>query len=296
MIKIRGGLENPAYAKRKKRKLYFKIVAFFVLFFTAFLSGVFVLRANFWKVKNIEVLGASESDAKDIEKFVADKISGNYFWFLPKSNFILSRFAVSGKTVVENFHSAREAEIDAKDLSSLEIRVSERKPLALWCKNSAAEVAVTDASEIVAVGAGDVSEDCYFMDDTGYIFSAAPTFSGSVYFKYYGLVEGEPLGQIYYGADFKKLSDFVSELNGLRDKEGVKLLAADGGSFEFVEKSGSKIIFSASSVGGEDFSSLFENVRSFFESPVFLKMQSEKNGGKIFDYADFRFGRKVFFK
>lgn len=50
------------------------------------------------------------------------------------------------------------------------LTIKERKPANLFCVPTPTEA---------------IPEQCYFVDDRGYIFDTAPYFSGSVYFKFY---------------------------------------------------------------------------------------------------------------
>ncbi|MCR4334825.1 MAG: hypothetical protein NUV47_03830 [Patescibacteria group bacterium] len=245
---------SPKSAKKKRVKLIAKIS--FVIFIVIIIIGSFSysLRSPILRIQNIEVVGNNGVVSKDIINFVKDQIIGNYFFLFPKDNSLLYPNAFLKNSILSSFIKLDNVDIHLKNLNTLEISVSERKPYVLWC-----------AGELLS------TEECYFMDKKGLIFSKAPAFSGNVFVQYYG--------KKYYQDDqFEQLDSFIKSIQKL-DIQATAVFAKEDGDFEVTSTTG-KIIFN----NKKSYDDILEN--------LMIIMKEKKN----INYVDLRYGNKVYFK
>jgi cell division septal protein FtsQ len=185
---------SPELTEKRRKRL----VRFFVFYIGAGLilavSLVLLLRIDWFKIKSVEVVGNSVESSKHISDVTKERLSGNYLYFIPKSNFLFyPRRALKGE-LLNSFKRFEEVGVSYEGDNTLLVDVEERKPLWLWCED----------------------QDCYFMDKDGYVFAKAPNFSGNVYLRASGGLEvqsGEVIGSVFAGNwNFEELKAFVEAI------------------------------------------------------------------------------------
>ena len=90
-MKKRSILNSPRIEELKKKKRLKKkrkIIFFAICGLLVLLGLIFLLRIQKLRIENIEISGNKILDSKAIEEAVKEKLSRNYFYFLPKSNFL----------------------------------------------------------------------------------------------------------------------------------------------------------------------------------------------------------------
>lgn len=204
---------SPKNVKKKRLKLIAKVS--FVLFLLIIIIGSFSYssKSPVLRIQNIEIIGNISVSSKDITDFVKSKLTGNYFFFFPKNNSLLYPRNFIQNSILSLFIQLNSVDVRLKNLNTLEINVSERKPYSLWCVGE-----LMDANE------------CYFMDKSGLIFAKAPSFSGNVFIRYYGKKYSEE-------KQFKEIDSFIQAIQKL-DISVIAVSAKDNGDFEIVSKTG----------------------------------------------------------
>lgn len=278
-------------AQRRRKLLLFKIggTAFFVLLLI--IGIVFGLRMERISIMDITIEGNSAISTKSIKNFVEEKISGNYAFVFPKSSILLYPRKNLQAAIFDSFKQIKDVNISFESLQSISINVEERKPYALYCGEYVEQQIeinideeVEEAVEIVL----EADNGCYFLDEDGFIFTKAPDFSGNVFLRYFGSLSSKvSVGQWFMQkGDFHEINFFLSSLSetGLNP---IIFSIVNEDDFEIVLESGGKILFGRK----QNLSDIFDNIQSVFSSKEF-----DKNDLSILDYADFRFGNKVYFK
>lgn len=288
-------LNSPRFLglKKKRRKVLLKKILFLVFLFVLILVGLsFLSKWEKININGIQVSGNKVVETKMIEEIAREKVSGNYFWFFPKTNFLLYPRVEIARELADRFKRLKDISIGVKNLRTLDISLTERTALYTYCGWAPAELDST-------------SQQCYFMDEDGYIFDEAPYFSGQVYLKFYGLVHRPTaeeivadkeniLGSYFFESIFKKLIS----LNEILKKIGVKpviFFAEDTGDIKIFLSStttelGPFIIFKSDA----DFNQVAENLQSVLATEP---MQSDfKSKYSSLLYIDLRFGNKVYYK
>ncbi len=286
--------------KKKKHKILRRKIFFLIIFFVLILVGLcFLSRWEKLNINNIEVSGNKVIETKMIEDVVKENISGYYFWFLPKTNFLLYPGEEIKRELALKFKRIKDISIGINNLTTLDVSVTERTALYTYCGDTI-NLQSDLPSDILSLSSV-LPEDnkCYFMDDSGYIFDEAPFFSGEVYLKFYGTTStsntNDPFGSYFFQPNFSKLISFEKTLEQIGIKPAI-FYAEDNGDIEmFLSSSisaqmGPEIIFKSDA----DFNQIAENLETVLTTEP---LQSEfKNKYSSLLYIDLRFGNKVYYK
>ena len=295
LIRRRFHRKSSKLAKRKRKLFLFKIGGIIFAIIAIITGAVFILRIENIKIANILIDGNFAVSDKSIRMLAQERISGDYLFLFPKSSILLYPRRNIEAAILNTFKGIKDADIEARDLRTIFIKIEERKPYALWCGIKIQSIIDEKQNEEQTEEEKDeekkLADKCYFLDESGFIFSEAPEFSGNAYFRYYGQLSGEEKNtqigrQFMSKEDFDKIIFFLSSLEEI----GFKLThfgLIDKDDFEIKLESGGRIFFGKK----QNLSYIFDNIKSVFESKEF----SEKDISKL-DYADFRFGNRVYFK
>jgi len=225
---------SPMRARR--RRLFW--VRFYIIVFFVFLIifGLAILSSHEKMiVKTFLISGNNSISNNEILRVANQDMVGRYFGLFAKSNFLIfPRFKIK-QDLLNEFRIIDDLDISWKSWQTVAISITERKPHSVWC----------------GLAIKGPVDDCYFIDEHGYIFGRAPTFSGTVFIKNYGpylLNSNEststpnPIGHY-----FLKQTDY-SNLFVLRDILSEKSLNVnsiyfDGFDFRFTLTNGVVLIF-----------------------------------------------------
>ena len=136
-------------------------------------------------------------------------MAGSYVHVFAKSNaFIYPRKKIYND-LLNRFHRIETLSVYRDNLNTIQINITERAGSYRYCGT---DIPVRDI---------DIGENCYFIDEDGYIFDKAPYFSGNIYFTYYAplpLLEGaSPLGSNIASVEsFHILTQFIESIKGLK--------------------------------------------------------------------------------
>lgn len=291
MRKSRIVSNSPRFQKIKKEKhrvLRKKILFWIFLIILVLIGLTFLSRWSKININTIEISGNKILEKEAIESTVREEISGNYLWFLPKTNFLIYPQRGIEAELKNKFKRIESVFVNDKNVNTLEIILTERTALYTWCGETLPEINTQGVNE----------NKCYFVDKEGFIFDEAPYFSGEVYLKFYGAVsmnEDNPSGSYF-------LKPYFTNLISLKDsfeKIGVKpviFYADESGdikaylSSQIKSQLGPAIIFKADS----DYTKIVGNLQSILSTePLQTDLKTKYNS---LNYIDLRFGNKVYYK
>lgn len=258
------------------------IVTILILLF--FVAGGGISQNDRWRVEQIRVEGTNESDRDRLLLFTQDKLKGNYVFMYARENSYLFPRMEMERGILEEFPRLKSVKIIKIDNHTLLVSVAPREPFALWCGEE-----FLHAEQL---------RDCWFIDDTGFIFERAPLFSTGVYFEVYGAPERVErdtfLRAVLPEERFQFVFAFVQELQ----KEGFSSLRI------FIKPEGEYGIVIDSS----------EHYSMLRDAEILFRVRQDKNilmknflaalpvqfspgsvPKKKLLYVDLRFGNKVFF-
>ena len=282
--------ESPSLIKKRKqqraqRRRLFKI--YFWLFFYTFIFSSLVLLSHWprFEVSKILVKGEQASSVDIITKITSENLVGNHFYLLSKRNLLLLPRRQIKQSIIEQIPLIGQVDIDTKrtgQVNHLFITVHERRPVALWCR----------------------LKECYFIDQTGFVFSLAPNFSDNILLKIYSQGVSDPLKtRPLAQADFVLLikagdilPDVLMQADILKAEVSKAVVTADK-DYEFYitqildgERREWKLLFDSQ----DDFAHLLSNLEAALATDDFQQDYLQKNGQ--LEYIDLRFGNKVFYK
>ncbi len=227
-------------------------------------------------VAGIDITGNSIIKSEDIQALVEGDLSGNYYHLFPKKNiFIYPRNKIESD-VLETFPRASSVSVSLSDTRVIAIDMSLRKPDSLWC--SSASSTLPDI----------LSESCYFFDKSGFIFAPAPNFEGPVFVKYYGVLSGDPIKQVFLGAEtLSNLDDFLNGLNSLKLSATEVYIKDNPKEYDVYLNNGMGLYLSEST----SFKDSLNNLSLFLSSSSTKQTDLSK-----FSYIDLRYGNKIYYK
>ena len=263
-------LHREEYLKKKRKQKLVRFVWFAVIFIF-FLSLVsYLSHRPSMRVARLELSGGVLVREEEVAKAARAFLSGSYVWLFPKNNIIWYPRVKLEKYLEEEFKRIDTIDIYLKDVNTLVVDITERKPLALWCEAS--------------------PDDCYFLDSNGTIFAKAPYFSGDAYFRYYGLLEKEDvLGKQYLASttEFISISTFIQSTRLLGFKPVS--LSAKGGDEFVLHLSNGNILFDTK----ETLTIASQNLIALLRTPA---LSGKSPAALPIEYIDLRFGNKLFYK
>jgi len=274
--------------KRKGRKKKIKIALLLFLLFGCLVFGLSVLSKNkHIVISEIRITGAQVIDEEEIRFEINRKISGNYLYIFSKANSFIypNRQIYSSLRVL--FPRIESLSIKLENLRILNIEITERKGKFLYC------------GETIPVARSEIGENCYFINNDGYIFDKAPYFSGNVYFKYYMLLpeKGDfPLGKQMIAEDrFHKIVRFIDSIQSLGFEPIYFLMNKENGTnylyLNHKEGSTAPYIFFKDGVNFDD---ILNNFSLAMKKKEFAEEIHSKYNTLL--YIDMRFKNKISYK
>ncbi len=233
----------------------------------------FVLRLPQVTIHTITVEGAAAVPKGEIEGVAREAIAGDYLYLFPRASiFLYSKTAVV-EALLKKYRRIVSASVGFLSPTKIAVRVTERAPTAIFCTSDSLATVTVNTS-------------CYFMDADGFVFDTASPALSSLYFTYFGKITAEDaVGQTYLPAkEFSDLGNFVGALK----KRGVAPIAlslSPDDDFTVYLAGGARLLFSRRAgfaVGLQNFDTVAGKLLGAAAPRL--------------DYADFRFGNKVFYK
>ena len=276
--------------KEKRRTILNKILIFFICFLILFFFSAYLSNLKKINIAEIQINGNSVVDTKAIRQTVEEKIKGKYLWLFPKTNIFFYPQNDIKNELQKKFERLKDINLSIKNNKILEIFITERVAKYTWC-----------GTEFAKLSEALLKEECYFLDDDGYVIDKAPYFSGNVYFRFYGLIDGlsdsanDPLGLYFFKQNFKSLSSFKHVFTSI-GLNPVALYVTNNGDVEVFLSKGiksanePKIIFKMNA----DFQNILENLQTALNTEP-LKSKFKNKYGSL-EYIDLRFGNKVYDK
>lgn len=284
MSRQKSYLRTTDRARRRRNFRVIKIVGGVSLVVLLFVGLSYISRASVFSIKNIAVSGNITATSPDIEENVNSALAGAYFRIFSKRNIFIYPRAVVRESILKNFTRTKDVKVSFKDFNTISVEISEYAPFAEWCGEKTLLKAASSPS-------------CYFMDDSGYIFASAPTFTGNVYLVYYGKLpqslsssSESVIGKSFLPQKiFSNVSIFAGNLKsfGLPPRD---ITRDENGDYTARLLSGARILFSES----EDLATTSENLLTIIGSGK-IPLKDQKFLSNL-DYLDLRYGNKIFYK
>ncbi|MCE9585198.1 FtsQ-type POTRA domain-containing protein [Candidatus Nomurabacteria bacterium] len=276
-------LDSPHLSElRKKRKDIFKkkIILYFSGIGVFFVIFCVLSYLPFFKIKEIQINGVKILEIQEIKDNINIKLKNHFSIFSKKNIFLYPKNKISN--YLNNIPRVKDYKIYREGLNKIIIDITERGNKFIWCKDFNF----------------DFKNQCYFMNDEGYILDIAPYFSGNVYFKFFGPLTKEnniPIGSYFIQDIFKNISIFKNNLEQINIKPVYFLLNENKEIEIYLEKKSDnvespKIIMNYDS----DFDKTFKNLQVALETEPLAGDFKNKYSSLL--YIDLRYGNKVYYK
>lgn len=278
--------------KRKKRALG-RLVLFFVFFVSIVVGLSFLSSVEFLSIKNVEVVGVSVLNSEEIGKLVFKEIDSKKWGLFANSNaFLYPKRRITGRILDSNNRIA-DAKVSLDGLSDLKIEIQERMPFGIWCSTpDLPETLIESEENLASETPMSKPEDCFYFDDTGFIFekiAGNESNENNDYLFYYGGNIEKTVGSfLTTGEIFQNLQTFLKLLTSLSVRP-VKIFLEGTVEAKIVLDSGTEIILGL----GENSEKSFENLVTLISEPEF---QNSKDGLSMFENIDLSFGHKVLYR
>lgn len=249
-----------------------KVGAMTILTIAILIAPVFVLRSDKQLITTIEVHGNNTASKEEIEKVVRTNLAGSFLGIFPKASVLLYKDNQIETDLIESLPKLKSVSVGLIGAKAIEVVVTERVASALYCQD------VEDPSN---------PSKCFFIDDTGFIYSDSPTFSQGVYTVYSSTPKlTTPIRNQFFSAEeFVKLERFVKNLKSFNLLP--KVVVKNGSEYSATLSNGPELKWR----GNQNLENLYVDLGSFLNASKFK--QSEL--AKIL-YIDLRFDNKVFYK
>ncbi len=275
--------EETLRKRRRQKRIKYGI---FFLIFVIFVGIVsYISHLPKLRISEVELRGGLLVTEKEIKEEALDYMHGSFFWLFPKNNSFLYPQNNLENNLSDKFKRIENISVSLEGLNKLVVEITERKPVAIWCRESTAIVSTTtDALK-------QDKEQCYFIDLFSTIFAEAPNFSGDAYFKYYGLVTKEsPIGERFIASStqFTEINGFIDAIKKLNIKP-LYLLGKGEDEYSLVLFGGGEIYFDVK----KSLSLAYNNLETLLKSP---DLSFASSGFLPVQYIDLRYGNKLFYK
>ncbi len=259
--------------RQRRKKRFFRLLCLWVLILLVLLVGlIFLSRIPSLQISAFDISGTTSLDDAAIRAEASAAASGYYFWVLPKSDIFLYPAAAMPEKLVADFPEISSATVDRKGLSAIEIRVTEKKPSALWCGQS------PDAPQ----------SPCLLLDPNGEAYKPAPVFSESPYFEYFGALATTSLPSAFLPpARYESLGALAASLSDIFPS--VSAYATPDGDIELRNSSGTVVKIAVQ----DDYAETARYFRAFLNGAA---LGSAENDPDKFDSIDMRFGKRVYYR
>ena len=265
IISSSGGLFSPEFYKKKQKAKRIKLLVYCLLFLVSCTILVSFFRWEKFLINEVVLAEEIAIDREEILDAVQEKLSGYYFYVIPKSNALIYRRGLTKERLVEEFPRFKSLDLNLDGFNKLIISGTEYEPFALYCVTS---------------------DNCYFLNENGFIFRQAPVFSEGVYFVYQRPID-EPLGKDFLPqAEFRALANFIKNISILSVE--AKVFDADN-DYRLRLKSGGEIIWKRES----DLNVIYSNLEAFLSDEA---IATQKDFLDKVSQLDLRTEDKVFWK
>ena len=85
------------------------------------------------QITEIKVNGTKMLDEEDVAQKIKKEISGNYYWFFPKTNVVLYPKNTIQSDVLALFPAISSVTLSIGSSRELLVNITEREPVAIWC-------------------------------------------------------------------------------------------------------------------------------------------------------------------
>jgi hypothetical protein len=220
---MRDVLTSPR-VKVMKHKRRVSLIRFAILIFVFLISlvGALAYFSGYHRltIHTVTVTGTQIINISDVQSVVQKDLAGKYMYLFARSDTLIYPHDRIYNDLIRAFPRIQTLSVTRSGWNTLVVAITERAGSFLYC---GAQIPANES---------DQGDNCYFVNNDGYIFDQAPYFSGNIYFKYYldlGANTANPLGTQMLPPDtFHQLTQFVDKITALGFKPAYLSLDSTG--------------------------------------------------------------------
>lgn len=253
--------------ERRQRRRVFLISSLATLGLVLVVGALFGIQHPSVRIAEVAVVGVERAPSDLIQKSVSDALVGSYFFIIPKNSIFFFPKNSIEKTLRDLFHTIKEVSIVRSSFHTITVKVEERAPVALWCGSESAD-----------------AENCFLMDSSGYVFMKDQNPPTDL-IRFVGGGVSKPLGDVFLEGEFESLRTYVDDVTVATDRTPYAVSVDTYGDVRVIFTEGGELRFTSRNAS----SALLDNIASVFASRRF-------ETDEVLEYADFRFGNKIYVK
>lgn len=265
-------------------------ILLFVLVFIAAIGALIFLNGDKFVLQTIEISGNKQLSSVALAAAAREAMAGRRAWFFNRDHYWFYSPEQLAAVLAARFGRLASIDVQTPDWRTLQIKVTERQTVALWCPDPSIE-----------------NEDCFYLDETGLAFARAPHFSTPPLVVIIGAIpsatstlptlKSQPLPR----SVFSDLLAFKSSLEKFFPQTPFghiavrQIEATNDGDYKFhlanwrVPESDFDLSITRTQTTAE----ILNLLKSVLTVPVFT---TELTLGTKLEYLDLRFGRKIFYR
>lgn len=281
----------PKKKKRplKERRRRARMLALFALAFTVLAllaSAVIGLRRPEVTIASVEVFGTRIAREDLVHRQVTDLLHGSYLFLIPRANTFFYPHARIVKDIKSTFLPVKDVRVSRSGFTALSVRVEERAPAALWCRPASPSAPTAGPAAEPEELAAATSARCFLMDEDGFVFAPAQGDTAPAELpRFLGKLSADPLGETYLSGSLGTLRIFLDKLARAAKRTPGEVLVDEHDDVYVRFAEGGEVRFTRA----DQSDALLDNIASVFASSRF-------DAGDTLEYADFRFGSKIYVK
>ncbi len=273
--------------KHKRRVSRIRLLVLILILIVAIIGALaYFSGSHRLTIHTVTVTGTQIINISDVQSVVNNDLAGKYVYLFTRADTIIYPHDRIYKDLTHAFPRIQTLTITRSGWNTLQVSIAERAGAFLYCGTHIPENKI------------DQGENCYYVNNDGYIFDKAPYFSGNIYFKYYldlGSNTDNPLGTQMVSPDrFHQLTGFVDKVTALGFKPIYISLDASGIYKLYLDHSAVAsspiILFNADN----DLSTIADNLSDAMKTSEFANDINSKYATLL--YIDLRFKDKVLYK
>ncbi len=243
-------------------------------------GSIELLRLPHVRIAEINIAGARAVSTQELEEVIRTHIAGTYIGLVPRDNSFLYPRRTIASGLPEHFPRIGTIDIARDGMQTLMVTITERQPHALWCGDIVPSY--TDILE-------GFTPQCYFLDETGFLFAQAPSYGGGApYHRFFGAIKHSKVeGQSLIPEE--EYVDLFGFMNAVRDAdiELYGLVIVDEVDMELYLSDGARLMVRRD----DDHVRVLARIRSVLVSEEFTTYDTDE-----IEYIDLRFGNRVYFR
>ena len=202
---MRERITSTSNVTKERRKKSFVKALWILLASVVFLIGLaFLSHLDDLLIKEVSVTGNEILKEEDIKNETFKILSKKRFLVFAGENKLIYSKKNLEESLKKSFPRILSIETNLEN-KKLYFNLVERERAHLWCGENPPKYGQTGTDE-----------ECYFLDNSGFIFDTSPQFSSGVYFTFYSnLGDENPIGQ--HILNFEFLKDIESLIKGVSD-------------------------------------------------------------------------------